>query len=133
MTSPLTVLLIDDASAVRTALAQTLTRRGYRVYTAAGVPEAEALLRRLGAAAIHLVIADIHLTPDPQACEGYTLYRRWQAAHPALPFLLISGDPGSRDLPAVRQAAVPFLGKPFTLQELLGCVQEVLGTRSGVR
>jgi CheY-like chemotaxis protein len=133
MNSPLTVLLIDAAAAVRMTLAHTLTSRGYRVYTAAGVLEAEAFLRRLGAAAIHLVIADIHLTPDPQECEGYTLYRRWQAPHPTLPFLLTSGDPGSRDLPAVRQAAVHFLGKPFRLQELLGCVQELLGTRSGVR
>jgi two-component system cell cycle sensor histidine kinase/response regulator CckA len=111
---------------VRTAQAHTLTRRGYRVYTAAGAPEAEALLRRLGAAAIHLVIVDIHFTPAPQACEGYALYRRWQAAHPTLPFLLISGDPSSRGLPAVQREEVCFLPKPFALQELLRHIHVVL-------
>jgi DNA-binding NtrC family response regulator len=126
MDSPVTVLLIDDAAAMRTALAHSLTRRGYHVCTAATVPEAEALLRCLGAAAIHLVIADIHLTPEPQACEGYVLYQRWQAAHPTLSFLLISGDPSSRTLPAVQQEAVCFLPKPFGLQELLRQVHEIL-------
>jgi two-component system, chemotaxis family, CheB/CheR fusion protein len=127
MDSPVTVLLIDDAAAMRTALARTLTRHGYRVCTAATVPEAEALLRGLGAAAIHLVIADIHLTSDLQACEGYVLYRRWRAVHQALPFLLISGDPSSRALPAVQRGAVCLLRKPFGRQDLLRQVQESLG------
>ena len=127
MDSPVTVLLIDDAAALRTALARTLTRHGYGVCTAATVPEAEALLRRLGVAAIHLVIADIHLTPDPLAREGYALYRRWRAVHQALPFLLISGDPSSRALPAVQRGAVCLLLKPFGLQELLRQVHESLG------
>jgi CheY-like chemotaxis protein len=126
MDSPVTMLLIDDAAAMRTALARTLTRPGYRVCTAATVPEAEALLCCLGAAAIHLVIADIHLTSDPLACEGYALYGRWRAAHPALPFLLISGDPSSRALPAIQRGAVRFLLKPFGLQELLRQVHEIL-------
>jgi DNA-binding NtrC family response regulator len=127
MDSPVTMLLIDDAAPMRTALARTLTHYGYRVYTAATVPEAEGLLRCLSAAAIHLVIADIHLTPDPLACEGYALYRRWRAAHPPLPFLLISGDPSSRALPAVQHGAVCLLLKPFGLQELLRHVHEILG------
>src|SRR5919108_5931814 len=126
MDSPVTVLLIDDAAALRTALARTLTRHGYGVCTAATVPEAEALLRRLGVAAIHLVIADIHLTPDPRAREGYALYRRWRAVHQALPFLLISGDPSSRALPAVQRGAVCLLLKPFGRQGLLRQGHEIL-------
>jgi len=81
MESPATVLLIGDAAAMRTALACTPTRHGYRVCTAATVPEAKAFLRGLRAAAIHLVIADVHLTPAPRAREGSVLYRRWRAAH----------------------------------------------------
>jgi DNA-binding response OmpR family regulator len=88
MDFPVTVLLIDDEAAMRTALARTLTRHGYRVCTAATGPEAEAILRCLGVAAMHLVIADIHLTPDPRAWEGYPLYRRWRAVHLGLPFLV---------------------------------------------
>jgi DNA-binding NtrC family response regulator len=44
MNSPSTILLISDATAVRTAVAHTLTRRGYCVYTAAGVLEAARFL-----------------------------------------------------------------------------------------
>jgi DNA-binding NtrC family response regulator len=125
--SLVTVLRSDDAAARRTALARTLTRHGSGVCPAATVPEAEALRRGLGVAAIPLVIADRHLTPDPRAHEGEALYWRWRAVHQARPFLRSSGDPSSRALPAVQRGAVCLLRKPFGRQELRRQVQEILG------
>jgi DNA-binding NtrC family response regulator len=89
------------------------------------VQEAEDTLQQFGAAALGLVITDIQLTTDRQAREGYMLYQRWRASYPALPFLLISGDPASQTLPAIRTGAVHFLPKPFTMSELLDIVRQI--------
>ena len=120
-----TVLLIEDETVLRDILQEALETFGYAVVTAATVPEAEALRHRLGAEAIGLVLADIHLSHHGQ--EGYALFQRWTALHPTLPFVLMSGAANSRDLPAVQTGAVRFLAKPFNLDELLEIIQALLG------
>jgi DNA-binding NtrC family response regulator len=127
MATPDTVLIVDDEASVREILHEALSTYGYRVVTAATVPEAEGALQRLGLPHVQLVIADINLTRAPQAHEGYALYQRWRARYPALRFLLISGDPANQDLPDVRAGAVRFLAKPFELDVLLAVVRQVLG------
>jgi DNA-binding NtrC family response regulator len=117
------ILIIDDDSAVRNLLRETLELRGYQIVVAATVQEADEALQRLAATSIGLVITDIHLTRGSHAQEGYELYQRWTALHPTLHFLLISGDPSSRNLPAVRSGIVRFLAKPFTINELLEAVR----------
>jgi PleD family two-component response regulator len=72
-----TILVIDDDEAVRSLLCETLNLHGYKVIAAATAQEADTALKQLGAAAIGLVIADIQLTSDSQAREGYELYERW--------------------------------------------------------
>ena len=121
-----TILVVDDDKAVRSLLCEALNLHGYKVIATATAQEADTVLQRLGTAAIGLVIADIQLTADPQAREGYELYERWTTAHPTLPFLLISGDPTSQTLPAIRTGAVRFLAKPFALSGLLATVQTLL-------
>ncbi|GIX47238.1 MAG: hypothetical protein KatS3mg131_1449 [Candidatus Tectimicrobiota bacterium] len=116
------VLVVDDDAAVRALLQEALCLYGYRVVTAATAFEAEAIRRHLGPAGLRLVILDLDLSPDPEALAGYALYRRWAARHPALSFLLVSGNPESQALPAVRRGQVPFLAKPFTLSELLSAI-----------
>jgi DNA-binding NtrC family response regulator len=122
-----TVLVIDDDNAVRNLLYEALSLHGYKVIATASAQEADTALKQLGAAAIGLVIADIQLTADSQAREGYELYERWTTAHPTLPFLLISGDPTNQTLPAIRTGAVRFLAKPFVISGLLNTVQTLLG------
>jgi DNA-binding NtrC family response regulator len=99
-----------------------LCPQGYLVHTAATVAEAEGALRQLGAEGLQFVIADIQLTLDARAREGYELYQRWTAIYPRLPFLLISGDPCYQDLPAVRAGAVRWLTKPFSPTALLDTI-----------
>jgi two-component system response regulator FlrC len=122
-----TVLIVDDEAGVREILQEALSASGYRVFTAATVPEAESALQHLGVPHTQLVIADINLTPTLQAHEGYALYQRWRARYPALRFLLISGDPANQGLPDIRAGAVRFLAKPFELDVLLAVVRQVLG------
>jgi DNA-binding NtrC family response regulator len=86
----------------------------------------------MGVVTIRLVIADIHLTSGLQACEGYHLYECWHRRYPQLPFLLMSGSPVSRDLPAVHMGEVRFLAKPFALDDLLHAVQEAAHRRAGL-
>jgi DNA-binding NtrC family response regulator len=121
-----TVLIVDDEAVVRETLIEILSLYGYRTLTAASLEEAEEIKQRLGADAIHLVIADIHLTPEPQARAGYALAQRWRALHPGLPFILISGDSSNQDLPDIRAGALRFLPKPFALDALVGAVREAL-------
>jgi DNA-binding NarL/FixJ family response regulator len=123
LTSPATVLIVEDEAGVREALVEILRPQGYFVRTAATAAEAEAALRHLGAEGIQLVITDVQLTPDAQAREGYELYQRWTALHPRLPFLLMSGDPRYQDLPAVRTGAVRWLTKPFSPTALLATLR----------
>jgi CheY-like chemotaxis protein len=124
--SQTTVLIVDDEAPVRETLTEILGLYGYRVITAASVEEAEEAKQRVGLEGIHLVIADIHLTPEPQARAGYALAQRWQAMHPGLPFILMSGDTSNQDLPDIRQGTVRFLPKPFGLDIFLEVVQQAL-------
>jgi DNA-binding NtrC family response regulator len=121
------ILIVEDDATVTAALYEILSYYGFRIITANSVQEAESALQCLGTAQIHLVISDIHLTHNPDICEGYALYQRWTSSHPGLPFILISGFPNSRDLPAVRAQEVRFLEKPFAMEDLLQCIEEAMG------
>jgi DNA-binding NtrC family response regulator len=127
MPSQDTVLMVEDEAAVREALAEALRLEGYQVLITATVPEAEDMLKRLGRGAIQLVIANIHLTPDLEAREGYMLAQRWRVQYPCLPFLLISGDSRNQDLPDIRAGLVRLLVKPFAIDALLTAIREALG------
>jgi DNA-binding NtrC family response regulator len=120
------ILIVEDNEVVRDILAVALQDYGYAVATAATVHEAEAAMQQRGPSAIGLVIADIHLTNDREAREGYALYQRWTTAHPHLAYLLISGERTNAALPAIRDGVVAFLAKPFELPALLDTVQTLL-------
>jgi DNA-binding NtrC family response regulator len=113
-----TLLIIEDDADERAFLEEVLRRHGYRVLTAAHVPEAEAIGQRLGLEHLDVVILDL------QVREGYTLMQRWGAQAPHLPFILISDDcmPGRLDPPVVW-----WLAKPLTADTLLMAVRDSLG------
>lgn len=125
--TPPRILILDDDEGIRTLLEEALQLRGYQTVTAATVTEAEAVVQQYGSAGLALVISDVHLSPNPQAQAGYVLYQRWTVRYPGLRFLLMSGDPRSQTLPAIRTGQVRFLAKPFSISELLNAVQALLG------
>lgn len=126
----LPILLIDDDTASCFFLSLALASRGWEVITATTVQEAEAASRRLGPEDIGLVIADVHLSNNLRAWEGFELYTRWKASHPTLPFLLMSSDPCCKTLSAVCNGSVGFLYKPFDLRDLFETVEVYIRQRS---
>jgi two-component system response regulator FlrC len=121
-----TVLIVEDDAGVREAMIEILRPHGYRSLTAATVQQAEEAKRQVTPGDIEVVIANIHLTADPEAWEGYALWQRWTALDPQPRFILISGDPRTRDLPAIRAGAVRWLAKPFSSAEALEAIWDAL-------
>jgi len=73
MPTPATILIVEDNAGVREALVEIVRPDGYRVLIAATVQEAEEARRQVTPGDIDVVIANIHLTADHEAREGYAL------------------------------------------------------------
>jgi CheY-like chemotaxis protein len=115
------VLMVDDNTAMREALARSLTRRGCRVTTAAsGVAGLEALKQR----SFDIVITDLNM---PER-GGLWLWRQALILRPELRgrFVLIASEP----LPEPRSLSLfmeteRFVLKPLSLDTLWHQVEEV--------
>jgi CheY-like chemotaxis protein len=117
-----TILVVEDEEALRRAARRILERAGYRVLVAEDGEQALGILvaQRGG---VDLVFTDM-IMPK---LGGRGLYDRVQAEFGRVRFLVASGYAG-RD---VREdhglpPQVPFINKPWTLEELVARVREVL-------
>jgi len=116
------VLMVDDNTAMREALARSLTRRGCRVTTAAsGVAGVEALKQR----PFDVVITDLNM---PER-GGLWLWRQALILRPELRgrFVLIASEP----LPEPRSLSLfmeteRFVLKPLSLETLWRQVEEAM-------
>jgi len=115
-----TLLIVDDDAAVRRSLQRALERFGYRVLPASDGAEALATLDEYRDA-VDLVISDSNMPK----MTGPELYRALRSSGRGLPFLSTSGAPVEPASPADR--ALRVLPKPWTLEELLRAVQDLLG------
>jgi DNA-binding NtrC family response regulator len=117
-----TILVVDDESSVRDIAARILTERGYRVLAGASPSQAQALLAA-HRDEVRLLLTDVVL-PE---CGGRELYERFRAEQPSLRVLYMSGYTGDTVLhDDALDAAMPFIQKPFTPQELALKVRQVL-------
>ena len=112
-----TILLVEDEPAVRQLFAQALTRAGYAVYEARNGQEAMNLFDQHGDA-IDMVLTDVRMP----YMGGAELAHHLRGRRRTLKLLCISGYPGNLD----PELAVDFLAKPFSRDELLRKVREVL-------
>lgn len=112
-----TILLVEDEAPVRRLLARSLTRAGYSVHEAADGHAALALFDAHGDS-IDMVLTDM-LMPGMGGAE---LSRHLRARRPGVKLLCVSGYPGTLDDDFV----IDFLAKPFTREDLLTKVREVL-------
>jgi signal transduction histidine kinase/CheY-like chemotaxis protein len=120
-----TVLLVEDADAVRAFAARVLARCGYRVLEARDGREAlEAALRP--DEAIDLVLTDV-VMPEMSGAE---LARRIRVARPGVPVAYMTGY---ADEDVMRHGALPadtlLLQKPFTAEALAELVRDALRRR----
>jgi len=115
-----TLLVADDDAAVRTVLTQALERFGYRVVAVGDGAEALAELYRRGDD-VDLVISDSGM-PN---MTGPQLYRALRGAGRNVRFLSTSGSP-DEEIVAANDPRWRMLPKPWTVEELLTAVREIL-------
>ncbi len=127
------ILLVEDDTALRTALQELLHRENYEVVSAAGA--AQALYRLDGT--VDLVMLDVSL-PDG---DGVSLCRHWRSRSVETPILFLTAK--DEELDVVRgldAGGNDYVTKPFRMQELLSRIRALLRrhtqtsviTRSGI-
>ena len=112
-----TILLVEDEPAVRQLFAQALARAGYRVFEARNGQEAVKVFDQHGAA-IDLLLTDMRMP----YMGGAELAQQLRSRRMTLKLICISGYPGIIEA----DLASDFLAKPFSRDELLKKVREVL-------
>jgi PAS domain S-box-containing protein len=118
-----TVLIVEDAAAVRTVTRQVLERQGYTVLEA---PNGDAALQIAAKhhGPIHLLLTDVVMP----GVSGRQLAEQLVRLRPDIAVLYVSGytdDAVVRH--GVLEAGVAYLQKPFTADRLAHRVREVLG------
>jgi PAS domain S-box-containing protein len=120
-----TILIVEDEPAVRRVAERALVKHGYTVLGAGdGATALEAVLR--GDTKVDLIMTDACMP----GLSGAELYERLRAAGVRVPVLFTSGHSGRDALSTSLPEGVPFLGKPWTIPDLLAKVRETLGAAS---
>jgi CheY-like chemotaxis protein len=115
-----TILLVEDDSLIRLATAEYLRHVGYNVVEAVTGEEAVAVLS--SGQKVQLIFSDVTL---PGAMGGLAL-AVWVRNHlRSIPVILTSGvDSAVR--PLDRQSLIPFLAKPYRMQDAEELIKSVL-------
>jgi DNA-binding response OmpR family regulator len=123
------LLLIDDDELLRRVLASSLRHAGYDVVEA---PDGRQGVDLFNATTFDIVVCDL-VMPVQEGVETILKLRR---AHPQLPIIAISGGVTNSgfylDI-ASKIGAQRVLAKPFTPQELLHAIEELLAERDADR
>ena len=116
------IVVVEDEEMIRTVACRVLERCGYRVLSAAYSDEALLLAGRYEGG-IALLITDVVLP----GMNGRELAERLRSVHPAMKVLYMSGYTDDVAVQhGVLSARLPFLQKPFTPDDLMRKVREVL-------
>jgi DNA-binding response OmpR family regulator len=124
---PQRILLVDDETHIRQFCGEVLICSGYHVDTAEDGVAAWNMLQSNG---YDLLVTDNNMCP----LTGIGLLKKLHAARMALPVIMVTGAMPTDELdrhPWLRIDAA--LLKPFTTDELLGTVREVLRVTENVR
>lgn len=112
-----TILLVEDEPAVRQLFSLALTRAGYRVHEARNGQEALKVYDQY-ADSIDLLLTDMRMP----FMGGAELARQLRTRRQSLKLLCISGYSGVSEL----EFSEDFLAKPFSRDQLLAKVREIL-------
>lgn len=120
MTEVNRVLLVEDEPMIRFHVATSLQDSGFETVEATDGEEA---LQALDAARpIQVLLTDITLPGD---MDGFGLIERIGELYPELPIIMMSGRYTASALPD-RFKKLPFFAKPFDVNALISCIQNLL-------
>jgi CheY-like chemotaxis protein len=119
-----TVLVVDDAQAIRLLCRVNLELEGHRVLEAGTIAAAREALA--GGDDVSLVLLDVHVGPE----DGLEFLDELRRDRPELPVAMLTG---SAEIERVRERGPDaVLGKPFELGELRDAVASLADRRAGV-
>lgn len=114
------LLVVDDEDLPCRVTARMLMTAGYRVLTAASGDEALQILENERSRPVRLVITDVRMP----GMGGPELAERLRERPAAPPVLFVSGGASPRTVDALPG---PYLAKPFSEEDLLWQVHQLLG------
>ncbi len=116
------IMVVDDEESVREIAARALKRFGYEVVVCADGLQAEEYLHRQ-AESVDLVLLDLVMP----GLGGEETFARLRAINPSVPIVIASGYSQGQEVEnLLREGAVGFLPKPFSLGELTRVMQRHL-------
>src|SRR6266576_3722020 len=117
------LLLVEDESALREAVAEQLTDRGYHVEQA---DSGEAAIARLADFAFDIIITDLRLP----GIDGSAVVEAAVERYPDIIAIVITGFGTVKDaVEAIKRGAWDFVSKPFQIDELLHVLDSALEQR----
>ncbi len=121
MANPRLVAIIDDDELVRSSLAKLMRSIGLSTRTFASADE---YLRSSGAEPVDCLISDIQMP----GTSGLELQRILKAKGSSPPMIMMTAFPSERvRAQALQGGAVCFVEKPVREDDLIGCLEAVLG------
>src|SRR5665213_3351630 len=117
------LLLVEDESALREAVAEQLTDRGYHVEQA---DSGESAVARLADFAFDIIITDLRLP----GIDGSAVVEAAVERYPYIIAIVITGYGTVKDaVEAIKRGARDFVSKPFQIDELLHVLDSALEQR----
>ncbi len=117
------LLLVEDEAALRSAIAEQLTDRGYHVEQAG---TGEAALAKLADFAFDVIITDLRLP----GVDGSAVVDAAVDRYPDIVAIVVTGYGTVKDaVEAIKRGAWDFVSKPFQIDELLHVLDAAPGKR----
>jgi FixJ family two-component response regulator len=116
---PLTLAVVDDDEAVRTALRRLLRAMGHDVRVFASAEEYEAR-----APDADCLIVDLRLP----GLNGFELRERLRLRGSLIPIVFITGDGGPSPSDATAHAGTPTVAKPFSESDLIAAIVQAVSS-----
>jgi DNA-binding response OmpR family regulator len=123
---PLSILIVDDESALREPLARAFQREGHRV---TAVPDGVAAIDRASTDAVDVMLLDVALGPGP---DGYDVCRTLRDRRNIVPIIMLTALGSEADaVLGLEAGADDYVTKPFGLAELRSRIRAVLRRAGG--
>jgi DNA-binding NtrC family response regulator len=123
VSSPATILIVEDKDSLRTMLRHALEREGHAVVEARDEPEA---IERLGSSQPAVVLSDLRLPHG----DGFGVLRAAKELDAETPVIVMTAFGSIEDaVAAMKEGALDFLAKPVDPDHLLLLVSRALEQR----